>query len=900
MKEKTLKPGGKKPGGKKAAKVSKGKPKSSRENQKRGKENAKLGGGKKEKKDKTRWRNREDYEEKLKERDKRLEKEQKFRDIKAAKEKKRERSEKCHESPCEMKTLDEKHVAPRKDTNQEEVSGSVEQIQDEKLGEKRPRDNGEVQGDRGEIRSANDEIAKHASRKSLNEALGIFEELRSKKSANSHSYAAILNACVRCGDTTKATELWQDMRRQRLRIDVIPYTTMIKGYCADCNMPSAIKVLEDMNIHRVPPNIRTMNTLLRGAVMTGEVLIAEQLLTQMKVDYQINADISSFGYTTSLFCQSLLVDKVLPMIGRLKGEANMSSGMAHMYTSLSHACALLGSWKLLRKSLKSATESLQSEGSEPSVEEEQGRTILGGKRAWKDTIDESRQESLELYREHKKGEIQQELDIISAFCEKNSKLKHSDHLTEVLYNCRRVVSVVLPTTNDARVDRAAIVQHIADALKKKFGIEQILKALDPQYTIKTSGDTKVTGSTKVSKKNKKKKSKDEKSVELDEGNAEKIDLDMTDPTVRFVSHYIDENGQIDFKKMFQCKDDNGSGDNKKGDNSGENEGEVREAHVGKTSCKPVKMEICSGAGEWAVSQAAADPEAQWVTLELRHDRVYQTITKSIYAGTKNMCVMAGDAMRILPHHISDESLDVVCVNHPEPPQQRGGKLSSQSKHLLMEDFFDQIERTLKPNGVFTVVTDNLWYGQMLMKDLAERSALRDLAGSDSSVRLRSMSPAAVSSLGWAGQWEVCTSSSDIDAGAGVHEDADSPLPSVPDRKIQSEVVLYVGKPGPECGHMTDASSYFDRLWKRGNLDERYFIVLRKCAFDDKLFGSSTTSSRRPMQILKPALKPIFNKKTQEFYENGKVVNENPKAKKVGLVGTISTISSNTTKIKFDE
>ena len=42
---------------------------------------------------------------------------------------------------------------------------------------------------------------------------------------------------------------------------------------------------------------------------------------------------------------------------------------------------------------------------------------------------------------------------------------------------------------------------------------------------------------------------------------------------------------------------------------------------------------------------------------------------------------------------------------------------------------------------------------------------------------------------------------------------------------------YRAKPGPACGHTVDASSYFDRLWKRGNLVDRFIIVLKKAAGD---------------------------------------------------------------------
>jgi hypothetical protein len=41
------------------------------------------------------------------------------------------------------------------------------------------------------------------------------------------------------------------------------------------------------------------------------------------------------------------------------------------------------------------------------------------------------------------------------------------------------------------------------------------------------------------------------------------------------------------------------------------------------------------------------------------------------------------------------------------------------------------------------------------------------------------------------------------------------------------VVIYEGKPGAACGVAADASSYFDRLWRRDNKAERYFLVLAR-------------------------------------------------------------------------
>ena len=57
----------------------------------------------------------------------------------------------------------------------------------------------------------------------------------------------------------------------------------------------------------------------------------------------------------------------------------------------------------------------------------------------------------------------------------------------------------------------------------------------------------------------------------------------------------------------------------------------------------------------------------------------------------------------MPH----ESVSAIFVNHPEPPQQTGGD-ASQAQHLLNKDFFAAMAAALRPGGMLTIVTDNLW------------------------------------------------------------------------------------------------------------------------------------------------------------------------------------------------
>ncbi|CAL1137236.1 unnamed protein product [Cladocopium goreaui] len=108
---------------------------------------------------------------------------------------------------------------------------------------------------------------------------------------------------------------------------------------------------------------------------------------------------------------------------------------------------------------------------------------------------------------------------------------------------------------------------------------------------------------------------------------------------------------------------------------------------------PVKLEVCSGTGDWVVAQAQADTEANWVASELRYDRVWSILSKCVrcckfglrsawrfghgdlqigpvFAKLSNLAMLAGDAGSILKTLIPAGSISMICINFPEPPQTR--------------------------------------------------------------------------------------------------------------------------------------------------------------------------------------------------------------------------------------
>lgn len=229
---------------------------------------------------------------------------------------------------------------------------------------------------RAQLVEMNKEIARYASRKELENAEYVFNDLVSKGWANVHSYSAIMNVYIRCGDLESCARIFNSMRSEtRIKMEVVSCTTMLKGYCGEGNMRSAVVLLNDMATSQpvVAPNIRTLNTVLRGCVITGSIALAESILAKMGLqkDYTVEPDASTWEYVVGLLCQGLHLPKVLPIIGRLKADRGAVPGLGTMLTNIAKAAVILGDWKLTSKMLTLATDSLKQS-------DEQDKLIDGG------------------------------------------------------------------------------------------------------------------------------------------------------------------------------------------------------------------------------------------------------------------------------------------------------------------------------------------------------------------------------------------------------------------------------------------------------------------------------------------------------------------------------------------
>merc|ERR1719214_259383 len=147
----------------------------------------------------------------------------------------------------------------------------------------------------------------------------------------------MIDACARCGSMDKVPQLLEEMKRDKVDLDVITYSTLVKGYCNAGDVDKAFKVLAEMKSDgKLAPDEILYNSLLDGCAKQNRVDDAVRLLK----------DMSDSGVVPSNFTLSIMVK----LMGRAKrlGEAFQlvddlaaMSGVrpnVHVYTCLVQAC----------------------------------------------------------------------------------------------------------------------------------------------------------------------------------------------------------------------------------------------------------------------------------------------------------------------------------------------------------------------------------------------------------------------------------------------------------------------------------------------------------------------------------------------------------------------------------
>ncbi len=126
---------------------------------------------------------------------------------------------------------------------------------------------------------------------------------------------------------------------------------------------------------------------------------------------------------------------------------------------------------------------------------------------------------------------------------------------------------------------------------------------------------------------------------------------------------------------------------------------------------PVKVEYCSGNGQWIGNKAKLHPEVNWVAVEKKFERARKIWALLKRESLPNLYVLCGEAVTLTRCYFPEQSLSSIYVNFPDPwPKQRQGK-----HRLFSPSFLTLLERVLLPEHEAIVATDDPLYMQQIIE-----------------------------------------------------------------------------------------------------------------------------------------------------------------------------------------
>ena len=138
---------------------------------------------------------------------------------------------------------------------------------------------------------------------------------------------------------------------------------------------------------------------------------------------------------------------------------------------------------------------------------------------------------------------------------------------------------------------------------------------------------------------------------------------------------------------------------------------------------PVTLEIGFGNGDSLAQMAQADPERDFLGIEVHTPGVGHLLKLVGEQGLQNLRVMNTDAVEILQQRIAPASLDRVQLFFPDPWH----KTRHHKRRIVQPDFVALIASRLRIGGVFHMATDWENYAQQMAQVLKTSPDFHNLA-----------------------------------------------------------------------------------------------------------------------------------------------------------------------------
>merc|ERR1740117_1171225 len=172
----------------------------------------------------------------------------------------------------------------------------------------------------------------------MDRALAVYEEIRNEKVELSIvMYNTLIDACARCGRMEQLENILSDMKTNRVKPNVITYSTMLKGHCQNGDIQTAFLILEQMkkDAHLKPDEIM-YNSLLDGCAQNNMVDEGLALLEEMQ-----NEGVQPSNFTLSILVKLMnrarRLDQAFALVEEITEKYKFWPNV-HVYANLIQAC----------------------------------------------------------------------------------------------------------------------------------------------------------------------------------------------------------------------------------------------------------------------------------------------------------------------------------------------------------------------------------------------------------------------------------------------------------------------------------------------------------------------------------------------------------------------------------
>lgn len=138
---------------------------------------------------------------------------------------------------------------------------------------------------------------------------------------------------------------------------------------------------------------------------------------------------------------------------------------------------------------------------------------------------------------------------------------------------------------------------------------------------------------------------------------------------------------------------------------------------------PLIFEIGFGVGDYLLARAIAQPQNDFIGVEVHRPGVGHLLSRAHAAGLNNLRVYCHDAIEVLDRCIADAALDELVIQFPDPWH----KKRHNKRRLVQPPLAARAVRVLRPGGRLLLATDWADYAVQMVEVLNAAPGLRNLS-----------------------------------------------------------------------------------------------------------------------------------------------------------------------------